>query len=79
LCKFRYQLTVHDFGVFDPEYSLKKRGLALGDGEKNWGVIADDCRYLMEYGAGLRMHNISFREKMAFEIACVKGLDKADF
>lgn len=70
---------MHEFGVFDPMYSLKKRGLEKGDGDKNWALIAEDCRYLMEYGVGLRMHNISAREKMAYEIACVDELKKEDF
>lgn len=65
--------------MFDPAYSLKKRGLEKGDGDKNWGFVADDCRYLMEYGVGLRMHSINARDKMAYEIACVAELKKEDF
>lgn len=59
-------LTVHDFDVFDPKYTIDKQGLTPGD-ENNWHHIVKDVEYLYEYGCRLRQTGNSIRDKTAMK------------
>ena len=59
-------LTLHEFEIFDPKYTLEKNGLGP-DGEDNWQYIVKDVEYLFEYGCGLIKSGNSWRDKKDFK------------
>lgn len=59
-------LTVHDFDVFDPKYTIDKQGLTPGD-ENNWNHVVKDVEYLYEYGCRLVQSGNTIRDKTALK------------
>lgn len=62
MCNPMTTLVQHEFDVFNPQYTIDKKGLTPGD-ENNWTHIVKDVEYIYEYACRLRQSGNSIREK----------------
>ena len=45
-CMWKFDIEIHDFGTFDPMYSLESRGLKCDDNDA-WRYVIKDVGYYL--------------------------------
>ena len=74
LSNWSFPVKLHEFGNFDPQYTLDRHGIDKNhpDAVK---LIIEDIYYLIEYGTSVRaIKTASFQEKCVMETYCVKNI-----